>query len=419
MNLQLLTGMSVDDFGRESTTAFIRDERFLTPWNMWDRRIEFTAFFDWEAFLRVGGYDERFGVGSRYDANEGAEFLIRLLLTLRPKWAYYSHRVRFVHPDKQNDFSATGAERAFNYARGRGALAAKWPILPVSRAIFRYVATSALGTLVFPGAKRRMYWCRLKGFFSGYWEYRQGLRGEKSRAGVGTKASADGARKLSIVFASHTPLGGPFAVGSHHLARELARAGHVSAPISLGHVVRLHWRETRTRFGLWLRRGAHCESGIFEYTPFTLFPWPLSVRFKGRHNLMLITAPNIVKVLRRAGFSDIDFLLIDDPRFAGIETLLCPGTWAYRATDLYHQIPGRHDVTSAEKLLAHSIRRRRAHRRTVSRRSAPALSLRRLYSCRSNCAKLTGSSASARGNIFRRYGRAHFRRSRWRRRFLR
>jgi hypothetical protein len=121
MNLQLLTGMSVDDFGRESTTAFIRDERFLTPWNMWGRRIEFTAFFDWEAFLRVGGYDERFGVGSRYDADEGAEFLIRLLLTLRPKWAYYSHRVRFVPPDKQNDFSATGAERAFNYARGRGA----------------------------------------------------------------------------------------------------------------------------------------------------------------------------------------------------------------------------------------------------------------------------------------------------------
>ena len=236
---------------------------------------------------------------------------------------------------------------------GKGRLVA---ILPVSRAVFRYVATSALGTLVFPGAQRRMYWRWLNGFFSGYWEYRQGLRGEQSRAGVETKASAEGARKLSIVFASHSPLGGPFVVGSHHLARELARAGHavahVSVPISFGHVVRLHRPETRIRFGVWLRGGKRCESGIFEYTPFTFFPWPLAVRSKGRSNLMLVTAPKIAKVLRRAGFSKIDFLLIDDPRFAGIERLLRPGTWAYRATDLYHQFPGRHDITSAETLLA-------------------------------------------------------------------
>lgn len=355
MNLKLLAGMSVDELGSDSTTRFVRDERFLTLWNLWVRHIEFATFIDREAFVRSGGFDERFGLGSRYGADEGPELLIRLLPTLASRQAYYSHRLRFTHPNKMQDYSAKGAQRAFLYARGRGALAAKWPILPVSRAVLRYVATSALGALVFPGAKGRMYWCRLKGFFSGYWEYRQGLR-ERSRAGVDTKAGAHGERKLSIVFASHTPLGGPFAVGSHHLARELARAGHavahVSAPISLGHVVRLHQPETRIRFGLWLRGGAHCESGIFEYTPFTLFPWPLSVRFKGRRNLMLVTAPRIAKVLRRAGFSDIDFLLIDDPRFAGIETLLRPGTWAYRATDLYHQIQGRHDVTSAEKLLA-------------------------------------------------------------------
>jgi len=35
--------------------------------------------------------------------------------SLRPKRAYYSHRVRFVHPDKRNDFSASGDEQAFSY----------------------------------------------------------------------------------------------------------------------------------------------------------------------------------------------------------------------------------------------------------------------------------------------------------------
>lgn len=179
MNLKLLAGMSVDELGKASTTRFVRDERFLTLWNLWVRHIEFATFIDREAFLRIGGYDERFGVGSRYGADEGPELLIRLLPTLASRQAYYSHRLRFTHPDKAQDFSAKGAQRAFLYARGRGAVAAKWPILPVSLAVFRYVATSALGTLVFPGAKGRMYWCRLKGFFSGYREYRTSLRAER------------------------------------------------------------------------------------------------------------------------------------------------------------------------------------------------------------------------------------------------
>jgi glycosyltransferase involved in cell wall biosynthesis len=178
MNLKLLTGMSVDRVGHDSTTYFVHDERFLTLWSMWGRFIEFATFFEREAFLRIGGYDERFGLGSRYGADEGADLLIRLLLTLRPTRAYYSHRVRVVHPDKQNNFSPAGAERAFSYARGRGALAGKWSILPVSLAVFRYVAASALGTLVFRDGKRRTYWYRLKGFLSGYLEFKKAMREE-------------------------------------------------------------------------------------------------------------------------------------------------------------------------------------------------------------------------------------------------
>lgn len=179
MNLKLLTGMSVDELGSDSTTRFVRDERFLTLWNLWVRQIEFATFIDREALLRIGGYDERFGVGSSYGADEGPELLIRLLPTLASGQAYYSHRLRFSHPNKRFDYSAKGIERAFLYARGRGALVAKWPILPVCRGVFRYVAASALGALVFPDAKGQMYWCRLKGVLSGYREYRRSVRAEQ------------------------------------------------------------------------------------------------------------------------------------------------------------------------------------------------------------------------------------------------
>lgn len=182
MNLKLLTGMSVDHVGHDSMTTFVHDERFLTLWSMWGRNIEFTMFFEREAFLRIGGYDERFGVGSVYGADEGAEILIRLLPTLHSKQAYYSHRVKFVHPNKAKDYSASAVKRAFTYARGRGALIAKWPAVALFPSTLRYVATSALGPIVFPNAKGRMYWCRFKGFLSGYREYRQALREERRRA---------------------------------------------------------------------------------------------------------------------------------------------------------------------------------------------------------------------------------------------
>lgn len=173
MNLKLLTGMSVDPAGNASTTEFIEDEQFLTLQGIWGRFIEFSMFVEREAFLRIGGYDERFGVGSTYGADEGADLLIRLLPTISPRQAYYTYRVKFIHPDKQNDYSAIGEERAFNYARGRGALFAKWPTVVLLPMTLRYIAASALGGLVFPGAKGRTYQRRLRGFLSGYVEFRK------------------------------------------------------------------------------------------------------------------------------------------------------------------------------------------------------------------------------------------------------
>lgn len=178
MNLKLLSGMCVDHHGHDSTTRFRHDERFLTAWSIWDRNIEFTTFFERESFLRVGGYDERFGLGSRYGADDGPDLIFRVLSTLPARQAYYSHRVRFIHPDKRQDYSSSAVERTFNYARGRGALLAKWPIMPMYRNALKFVTLSFLGRVLFRGGKGRMYWRRLRGFVSGYSEFRKMLREE-------------------------------------------------------------------------------------------------------------------------------------------------------------------------------------------------------------------------------------------------
>jgi glycosyltransferase involved in cell wall biosynthesis len=170
--LAVLIGMCVDRDGAASTTRFARDERALSAWSMWTRNIEFTMFFDRAAFARAGGYDERFGVGAEFGSDEGAELLIRLLRTLPAGQVRYDHALRFFHPDKAADASPAGAARAYGYARGSGALLAKWPIAPVIVHSARVLAGAAAGAAISTGGRRRLYLERLRGFAAGFLGYR-------------------------------------------------------------------------------------------------------------------------------------------------------------------------------------------------------------------------------------------------------
>ena len=68
-----------------------------------------------------------------------------------------------------------------------------------------------------------------------------------------------GFKKLTIVFASHTFMGGTFVVGSHHLARCLANQGHrvlhLSTPVTPFHLVGWSNAETKGRFETWWHGG--------------------------------------------------------------------------------------------------------------------------------------------------------------------
>lgn len=162
---------------------------------------------------------------------------------------------------------------------------------------------------------------------------------------------------MNIVFASHTEMGGTFVVGSHHLARELSRAGHrvahLGAPISPAHLIRIGRSDVRRRFALWAVGGEEDRAGVINYVGLSPLPWRLALKLgSGGWNLYARTLPPMRRVLERGGLWPVDALLVDQPQLAGIETLLRPRMLVYRATDLYGQMTGSVLVDEAERRIA-------------------------------------------------------------------
>jgi glycosyltransferase involved in cell wall biosynthesis len=165
---------------------------------------------------------------------------------------------------------------------------------------------------------------------------------------------------VNIVFASHTAMGGPFVVGSHHLARQFAAMGHsvlhLSTPITPFHLMSRHEAAIQTRFANWRQDGISRDKGLLEYVPLALVPWQASRYLLGRANPLLWCMPTLARVMRRIGFSIVDLLLVDQPKMVGIEDIVSPRKLIYRATDLYHEFTGDERVATAEVILA-----RKAH----------------------------------------------------------
>lgn len=98
----------------------------------------------------------------------------------------------------------------------------------------------------------------------------------------GSESSAVG-EQLRIVFASHTYLGSSFVVGSHHLARNYAQAGHrvlyLSTPVTPVHVYRIGDRDTWARTKTALRGGRRVETRLKEVVPISLVPGNIAARW--------------------------------------------------------------------------------------------------------------------------------------------
>jgi len=158
---------------------------------------------------------------------------------------------------------------------------------------------------------------------------------------------------MNIMFASHTYMGSPFVVGSHHLSREMEKLGHsvihVSTPLSLFHLLKWKDRDIQARFRI-LQGKKVDTSAVVNSVPMSLLPWEIAgpIFKKTQKNWML---PAIKKVMREHEMASVDLLLIDQPRFVGLEKLVSPKVTIYRPTDIYSKMTGDASIATAERTL--------------------------------------------------------------------
>ncbi|XEC96236.1 glycosyltransferase [Paenibacillus tarimensis] len=162
-------------------------------------------------------------------------------------------------------------------------------------------------------------------------------------------------RSLNILFASHTYMGGPFVVGSHHLAREMSRMGHkvfhLSTPISPFHLLKIKNENMSLRFKNWLAGGDKVND-VVNYVPMSLVPWAMAKKI--RKNLVLSTlVPGLNRKMNQFGFDNrFDITFIDQISLCGVSDHIQSDVTVYRATDLYSDMLNDSALNQIERQIA-------------------------------------------------------------------
>jgi len=165
---------------------------------------------------------------------------------------------------------------------------------------------------------------------------------------------------MKVVFASHTFFSPVFVVGSHHLARATARAGHgvwhVSSAFSVLHApFALTRRDYRSRVRLALSGGRSVEPNLWESVPLTFAPWPLLRRTATPEAGYLRSVRSLSRLAARLGFERPDLLMIDEPRMASLLSTLTPRIAIYRPTDVYRDLKGDPSLDAVERRLLQQV----------------------------------------------------------------
>jgi glycosyltransferase involved in cell wall biosynthesis len=161
---------------------------------------------------------------------------------------------------------------------------------------------------------------------------------------------------MKVVFASHTFFSPVFVVGSHHLARALARerhrVWHVSSAFSVLHLpFALTRQDYRARARLAGSDGRLVEPNLWESVPLTLAPWPLLRRSATPEAGYLLAVRSLRQQAARLGFDRPDLLLIDEPRMSTLVTTLAPRVVIYRPTDVYRDLKSDPTLVGVERRL--------------------------------------------------------------------
>ncbi|EML7989010.1 glycosyltransferase [Stenotrophomonas maltophilia] len=146
---------------------------------------------------------------------------------------------------------------------------------------------------------------------------------------------------MKILFISHTAMGGAFVVGSHHLAREMARQGHdvvhVSSPITIAHIGFLRSKFNREK----MRRcaiGGEVIDGVRDVVPFSILPWAIARRSGWLRRKLYSPFIYLRHVLGKRRLNEFDIVFLDEPRLFDLAESCGSRYRVYRPTDLYAEM---------------------------------------------------------------------------------
>ncbi len=153
---------------------------------------------------------------------------------------------------------------------------------------------------------------------------------------------------MKLVLAAHTADGTTFKVGSHHYARELSRLGHEVLHISTPHSRLLGLIRKDERGALASQGLRRDDNGVAHLVPTRMLPARLN------HARL-----NLRREIAAAGFTDADWVLVDQPMMHRVVRAFGPSTRVlYRPTDLYTSgayVAGQRDlVARADAVVATS-----------------------------------------------------------------
>jgi glycosyltransferase involved in cell wall biosynthesis len=166
----VITGQTVDTSGVPNVLRWKKESVNFTRWTMFGCLTEATLFVRRDAFLKVDGFDERFGPGARFPAAEGIDLVNRLFADLGDghEVACYSPRIRMIHPTKIPPWNRWAVSRFYSYAHGDGGLIAKnlQPHMLYWGA--RTIVAASLQVLSMRGWRSVAFAARLAGLFKGF-----------------------------------------------------------------------------------------------------------------------------------------------------------------------------------------------------------------------------------------------------------
>ena len=123
-NIDIIFGRCIDKSNSKSSVVKFKNEKInVNIKNIYETTVECTMFIKRNTFEKLGGFDEKLGVGTYYGAEEGADLILRSLY--KNIKSVYDPNLIFYHPQKVFSYDKTEQKRAYSYGLGFGRLTAK------------------------------------------------------------------------------------------------------------------------------------------------------------------------------------------------------------------------------------------------------------------------------------------------------